>query len=109
MRQNMGDALGWLLGLCAGGVWGVAFFSWGLPLPIPARVVGTVVLVAALAVTSRHGLLAGGAFALGMGATSGLVVVSSGLLFAGWWGVVPASALLAGLALHATALRPFER
>ena len=37
-------AAGWTLALLAGGVWGVAFFSWGLPLPIPGRVAATLIL-----------------------------------------------------------------
>lgn len=102
------QAVGWLLGYAAGAVWGVAFFSWGLPLPIPARVVVTALLILALAAASRTGLLAAGAFSLGMGASSATLLSSGSLLFEPW-GLVPATMLLGGLALHAAALRPVER
>ena len=108
MSHPFRDAIGWLLGLGAGGVWGMAFFSWGLPLPLPARAATTVLLVAALAAASRSGLLAAGAFALGMGASSGILLASGGQLIE-WWSVVPAVALLGGVALHAAALLTPER
>jgi hypothetical protein len=71
---------------------------------MPARIVGTVLIVVALAAASRPGMLAGGAFALGMGASSLVLVAFSGLLFTDGWGLVPAAALLAGVGLHALAL-----
>ena len=97
---------GSLLGFAAGAVWGVAFFSWGLPLPIPARIIVTALLVLALSVASRPGLLAAGAFSLGMGASSASLLASGGLLFEPW-GLVPATALLVGVGLHAAAWPPF--
>src|SRR3990170_4581978 len=93
MLRAARDAAGWAVGFIAGGVWGMAFFSWGLPLPIPARVLATVLLVAALAAASRGGMLAAGAFTLGMGASGSLLVASSGLLFADPLALVPLTAL----------------
>jgi hypothetical protein len=91
--------LGFALALIAGAVWGVAFWSWGLPLPIPVRIATTVLLVAALAAASGAGMLAAGAYALGMGVSSGLLLALYGQLFVDWWGLVPASALAAGVTL----------
>lgn len=93
---------GWMLALLAGGAWGVAFFSWGLPLPIPARAAATGLLVVALAVASANGRLGAGAFTLGMGITSAAVVIGSGELLE-WWTAVPVLALVASVALHAAA------
>lgn len=104
MLRAARDASGWVIGFIAGGVWGMAFFSWGLPLPIPARILATVLLVAALAAASRGGMLAAGAFTLGMGASGSLLVASSGLLFADPLALVPLAALLAGAGLHAIVL-----
>lgn len=95
--------VGWVLALLAGAVWGVAFFSWGLPLSIPARAVATLLLVGALAVASAPGRLAAGAFALGMGVSSSFVVLLSGDLFE-WWMLVPVIALLGAAVLHALSI-----
>jgi len=92
------------LALLSGGAWGVAFWSWGLPLPVPWRVASTVLLVLALAASSRAGLVAAAAFAFGMGAGSSLVLAGNGILFADWWWLVPAAALVTGLALASVAL-----
>ena len=98
------DPAGWVVGFTSGGVWGMAFFSWGLPLPIPARVLVTVLLLLALSASSRPGMLAAGAFALGMGATSSLMLALSGSLLTEWWGLVPATSLVGGVGLHAVVL-----
>ncbi|HYI65334.1 MAG TPA: hypothetical protein VEW95_00255 [Candidatus Limnocylindrales bacterium] len=95
---------GWTFSLLAGGVWGMAFFSWGLPLTIPMRIATTVLLLAAIATASRGGMLAAGAFALGMGASSSILLASSGMLLSDWWGLVAAAALAAGVGLHVAAL-----
>lgn len=97
-------AVGWTLALLAGGAWGVAFFSWGLPLPIPARVAATVLLVLAMSVASPAGRVGAGAFTLGMGITSAVLVVGTGELVE-WWSAVPVIALLAGALLHAASPR----
>ena len=97
-------AAGWTLAVLAGGVWGVAFFSWGLPLPIPARVAATLLLVLAMSVASAAGRLGAGAFTLGMAITSGVVVIGTGELLE-WWSAVPMAALVASVALHADSLR----
>ena len=81
-------AAGWTLALLAGGVWGVAFFSWGLPLPIPARVAATLLLVLAMSVASPAGRLGAGAFTLGMAISSAIVVIRTGELLE-WWSTVP--------------------
>jgi hypothetical protein len=104
MLRSAGDAAGWAAGFLAGSVWGVAFFSWGLPLSIPDRVVATVLLAVAFAAASRSGMLAAGAFTLGMGASSALLLASSGLLLADGWGLVSAAALAGGVGLHAGAV-----
>ena len=90
--------------MVAGAVWGMAFFSWGLPLTIPMRVATTVLLVAAMATTSRAGMLAAGAFALGMGASSSLLLASSGMLLSEWWGLVSAGAMTVGVGFHGVVL-----
>jgi hypothetical protein len=95
-------AAGWTLALLAGGVWGVAFFSWGLPLPIPARVAASGLLVLAMSLASPAGRLGAGAFTLGMGITSAVVVIGTGELL-NWWSAVPVFALVASVALHAAA------
>ena len=77
----------------------MAFFSWGLPLAIPMRVGVTVLLLLALAASSRAGLLAAAAFALGTGVSSALLLAAGGQLFIEWWGMVPASALMIGVGL----------
>lgn len=100
----MRSTAGWTAAFLGGGVWGIVFFSWGLPLPIPMRVIATMLLVATLTAASRAGRLAGAAFALGMGASSALLLALSGLLFADWWFLVPAAALGAGIALHGVVL-----
>lgn len=101
---------GWTLALLSGAVWGMAFWSWGLPMPIPMRVVATALLLVALPAASRAGALAAAGFALGMGASSGLLLAVSGQLFVEWWGLVPASALVAGVGLLAHgALRDLSR
>jgi hypothetical protein len=100
----MRHAAGWVAAFLSGGVWGVAFFSWGLPLPIPLRIAGTVLIVVVLAAASRQGMLAASAFTLGMGASSLVLVTSSGLLVSDGWGLVPAAALVAGVGLHALVL-----
>lgn len=82
----------------------MAFFSWGLPLTIPVRIATTVLIVAAIASASRGGTFAGGAFALGMGASSSLLLASSGMLLPEWLGLVPATGLVAGVGLHGAAL-----
>jgi hypothetical protein len=97
-------ATGWTLAVLAGGVWGVAFFSWGLPLPLPARVAATLLLVIAMSVASPAGRLGAGAFTLGMAITSGVVVIGTGELVE-WWSAVPVLALAASVALHADSLR----
>jgi hypothetical protein len=104
VRSSAGSAAGWTAAFLAGGVWGVTQFSWGLPLSLPVRYGATVLLVVTLAAASRNGRLAAGAFTLGMGASSSFLLASSGLLFADWWGVVPAAAFLAGVFLHAWVL-----
>lgn len=95
---------GWTLALLAGGVWGVAFFSWGLPLPIPARVAATLLLLLAMSVASSAGRLAAGAFTLGMGITSAAVVIGTGEPLE-WWIGVPVLAFVASVVLHAASLR----
>lgn len=97
--------VGAALCLGAGLVWGMAFFSWAVPLSVPVRVAATVLLVAALAAAARPGLLAAAGFALGMGSSSAFLLASGGQLFLEWWGLVPAVALVAGLALLVAALR----
>ena len=92
---------GWTLAPLAGGVWGVAFFSWGLPLPIPARIAATGLLVLAMSVASAAGPLAAGAFTLGMAITSAVVVIGTGELLQ-WWSAVPVLALVASAFLHAS-------
>ncbi|MGH2417412.1 MAG: hypothetical protein ACRDFY_03680 [Candidatus Limnocylindria bacterium] len=98
------DVSGWTAAFLAGAVWGVVLFSWGLPLPLPLRFGATVLLVTVLAASSHRGMLAAGAFALGIGVSSSLLLASSGLLFAEWWALLPAAGLVAGVALHARAL-----
>ena len=105
MHGSAGSVAGWTAALLAGGVWGVVQFSWGLPFPPVLRFAGTALLVATLAASSRSGMVAAGAFTLGMGVSSSLLLASSGLLFTEWWGLVPATALLAGVVLHSDALR----
>ena len=101
----MGSGMaGWTLACSAGAVWGVAFFSWGLPLPIPGRVAATVLLLLAMSVASRAGRLGAGAFALGMGITSAFSVIGTGELLE-WWSLIPVLALAASVALHAAMLR----
>jgi hypothetical protein len=97
-------ATGWTLACLAGGVWGVAFFSWGLPLPIPARVAATVLVVVAMSVASSAGRLAAGAFTLGMGITSAVVVIGTGEPVE-WWSGVPVLAFVASVALHTVSVR----
>ena len=97
-------ASGWAAAFLAGGVWGVVLFSWGLPLPLPVRLGGTVLLVTVMAASSRQGTLAAGAFAFGIGVSSSILLAASGLLLAEWWGLVSAGGLLGGLALHARSL-----
>ena len=92
------------MAILAGGVWGVAFFSWGLPLPIPARVAATLLLVLAMSVASPAGRLGAGAFMLGMAITSGVGVIGTGELLE-WWSAVPVVALLGSVALHAASFR----
>jgi len=104
MNGAPGSVIGWAAALLAGCVWGVVQFSWGLPFPLLVRFAGTALLVASLAASSRSGMVAAGAFTLGMGVSSSLLLASSGLLFAEWWGLVPATAWLAGVVLHADAL-----
>jgi hypothetical protein len=96
-------AIGWLLAFLAGGIWGVAFFSWGLPLPLAERIALTAFIVVALTIASRAGLLAAAAFCLGMGATSSVVIVSSGLGTVEWWALVPVAGLAAGMVLASVA------
>lgn len=96
-------AAGWTLALLAGGVWGVAFFSWGLPLSIPARVAATVLLVLAMSLASAAGRLAAGAFTLGMAVISG-VVVSGTAEFLEWGSALVVVAVVASVALHAGSL-----
>ncbi len=103
-RPAVVPLVGWVLSLLAGGVWGMAFFSWGLPLTVPVRIATSVLLIVVVATSSRGGMLAAGAFALGMGATSSLLLASSGMLFSEWWGMVAATALAAGIGLHSAAL-----
>lgn len=103
-RPAASPVVGWTLSLLAGGVWGMAFFSWGLPLPIPARIATTALLLAAIAGASRGGMIAAGAFAIGMGASSSLLLASSGMLLTEWWGLVAATALTTGVGLHAAVL-----
>jgi hypothetical protein len=103
-RTAVSSVAGWTLSLLAGGVWGAAFFSWGLPLTIPMRVATTVLLLLAIATASRGGMLAAGAFAIGMGASSSLLLASSGMLLVEWWGLVSVTALTVGVGLHAAAL-----
>ena len=97
-------AAGWTLAVLAGGVWGVVFFSWGLPLPLPARFAATILLALALSVASPGGRLAAGAFTLGMAITSSVVVIGTGELLQ-WWSAVPVVALVASVALHAASFR----
>jgi hypothetical protein len=90
---------GSLTAFLAGNVWGMAFFSWGLPLAIPMRVGVTALLLLALAASSRAGLLAAATFALGTGVSSAVLLAAGGQLFMEWWGLVPGSALLIGVSL----------
>ena len=97
-------AAGLVVSFLSGTVWGVTFWSWGLPLPIPFRVLGTVLLLTAMSAASRAGTIAAAAFALGMGASSALLLAMGGQLFVDWWALVPAGALLAGVSLSCVAL-----
>jgi hypothetical protein len=103
-RTAASPIAGWTLSLLAGGVWGLAFFSWGLPLTIPMRVGTTALLLTAIATASRGGMLAAGASALGMGASSSLLPASSGMFLSEWWGLLSVTALTVGVALHAAVL-----
>jgi hypothetical protein len=98
------DAAGWGLGFLGGGVWGMAIFSWGLPFPLPVRFAATGILIAAMAAASPAGRLAAGAFALGIGTSTALLLASAGQLLSDWWGLVPGVALAAGLGLTADRL-----
>ena len=99
-----GSLAGWVTAFLAGTVWGMAFFSWGLPLDIPMRIGVTALLMVVLAASSRAGLMAASAFMLGTGVSSALLLAASGQLFVDWWGVVPAAALTVGAGLVAIAL-----
>jgi hypothetical protein len=96
----MGPLVGWTLALLAGGAWGMLFFSWGLPLTIPARVALTVLLAALLAMASRTGRRAAGAWLLGMAVSSGALLVRTDWPVDPLW-LVPAISLLAGVVLTA--------
>ena len=98
-------AIGWTVAVLAGGVWGVAFFSWGLPLSVAERIALTAFLAVALAISSRAGSLAAGAFCLGMGASSALLVVSSDLRALEWWALIPVAGLVVGTLLTSVARR----
>ena len=103
-RTAASRVVGWTLSLLAGGVWGMAFFSWALPLTIPVRIATTALLVVAIATASRGGMLAAGAFALGMGTSSSVLLASSGMLLSEWWVIVSATALAVGVGLHGAVL-----
>lgn len=104
MRPGRDEVAGHSLALLAGGVWGIAFFSWGLPLPILVRAGATVLLLTALAAASRQGRRGAGVFAIGMGLSSAYLVAASGL-FGSVWTLVPLSALLTGACLYLWSVR----
>ena len=94
-----GSLAGWVTAFLAGSIWGMAFFSWGLPLDIPMRIGVTALLLVVLAASSRAGVLAASAFMLGTGVSSALLLAAGGQLFVEWWGVIPGAALLIGVSL----------
>jgi hypothetical protein len=99
-----GSLAGWVTAFLAGAVWGMAFFSWGLPLDIPMRAGVNILLLVVLAASSRAGLLAASAFLLGTGVSSALLLAAGGQLFIDWWGIVPATALTTGVSLFGVGL-----
>jgi hypothetical protein len=87
----------------AGGIWGVTIFSWGLPFPMELRIASTALLIIVLAAASRAGCVSAGTFALGMAATSGVLLAASGELISPW-GLVPLAALASGVSLVVRAI-----
>jgi hypothetical protein len=87
----------------AGGFWGVAIFSWGLPFPMELRIGSTALLIVVLAAASHAGRASAATFALGMATTSGLLLALSGQLIS-TWGLIPLAALAAGVSLVVRAI-----
>jgi len=87
----------------AGGLWGVAIFSWGLPFPMELRVASTALLIVVLAASTRAGRISAATFAMGMAATSGLLLALSGQLIS-TWGLIPLAGLAAGVSLVVRAI-----